>query len=227
MRLLAIDTALAACAAAVFDTDGTRILAIESLAMARGHAEALMPLLARVMDHADIGFSELDRIAVTVGPGSFTGLRVGIAAARGLALVSGKEAVGISTLSAFAAPHISNADGAPIVAAIDARHDSVYLQVFAANGQTLAGPHVATVSDAVRAVAGTPVRIVGSGAPLVAAAWPTDEPAPLLVDAGDAPGIEWVARLGAAAPKTDAAPIPLYLRAPDARPQDASRLPRR
>src|SRR5215510_14477666 len=169
MRLLAIDTALAACAAAVFDTDGMRMLAIESLAMARGHAEALMPLLARVMDHADIGFSDLDRIAVTVGPGSFTGLRVGIAAARGLALVSGKEAVGISTLSAFAAPHIANQDGAPIVAAIDARHDSVYLQVFAVNGQTLAGPHIATISDAVRAVAGTPVRLVGSGARLVAA----------------------------------------------------------
>ena len=227
MRLLAIDTALAACAAAVFDTDGARILAIESLAMARGHAEALMPLLARVMDHADIGFSELDRIAVTVGPGSFTGLRVGIAAARGLALASGKEAVGIPTLLPYAAPHIANADGAPIVAAIDARHDSVYLQVFAVNGQSLAGPHIAGISDAVRAVAGAPVRIVGSGAPLVAAAWPTDGPAPLLVDAGDAPGIEWVARLGAAAPKPDAAPTPLYLRAPDARPQDASRLPRR
>ena len=227
MRVLAIDTALAACAASVLDTTRAAIVANETLALARGHAEALMPLIARVMDRAALEFNQLDRIAVTVGPGSFTGLRVGIAAARGLALVSGKEAVGISTLSAYAAPHIANQDGAPIAAAIDARHDSVYLQVFAVNGQTLAGPHIATISDAVRAVAGTPVRLVGSGAQLVAAAWPPDEPEPLLVDAGDAPGIDWVARLGAAAPKTDIAPTPLYLRAPDARPQDAARLPRR
>jgi tRNA threonylcarbamoyladenosine biosynthesis protein TsaB len=227
MLILAIDTALEACAAAVLDTDAGELLAQESLLMKRGHAEALMPMIARVMQSANLAFTSLDRIAVTVGPGSFTGLRVGIAAARGLALVSGKEAVGISTLSAYAAPHIANEDGAPIVAAIDARHDSVYLQVFAVDGQTLAGPHIATISDAVRAIAGIAVRLVGSGAPLVAAAWPADDPAPLLVDARDAPGIEWVARLGAAAPKTDVAPTPLYLRAPDARPQDAARLPRR
>src|SRR5438132_520877 len=77
MLLLAIDTALAACAAAVFDTDGGKMLARESVRMARGHAEALMPLIAGVMDDAGIEFSDLDRIAVTVGPGSFTGLRVG------------------------------------------------------------------------------------------------------------------------------------------------------
>jgi tRNA threonylcarbamoyl adenosine modification protein YeaZ len=82
VRVLAIDTALAACAVAVFETDGARMLARESLAMARGHAEALLPLIARVMDEAGIEFSALDRIAVTIGPGSFTGLRVGIAAAR-------------------------------------------------------------------------------------------------------------------------------------------------
>jgi tRNA threonylcarbamoyladenosine biosynthesis protein TsaB len=227
MRLLAIDTALAACAAAVFDTDGAKMLASETLTMARGHAEALMPLVARVMDRADIAFSELDRIAVTVGPGSFTGLRVGISAARGLALVSGKPAIGISTLSAYAAPHIANQDGAAIVAAIDARHGHVYLQVFASAGRTLVGPHMATVRDAVSAARAAPARIVGSGAQLIAADWPADEAAPLMVDPHDAPGIEWVARVGAAAPKTDVAPTPLYLRAPDARPQDDARLPRR
>ena len=72
--------------------------------MVRGHAEALMPLIARVMDAAALGFAELDRIAVTTGPGSFTGLRVGIAAARGIALAAGKPAVGLTTLAAFAAP---------------------------------------------------------------------------------------------------------------------------
>ena len=81
MRVLAIDTALGACAAAVLDSERGAILASESLAMLRGHAEAVMPLIARVMDAGRCEFSDLDRIAVTVGPGSFTGLRVGIAAA--------------------------------------------------------------------------------------------------------------------------------------------------
>jgi tRNA threonylcarbamoyladenosine biosynthesis protein TsaB len=227
MRILAIDTALEACSAAVFDTDGGRMLASESLTMARGHAEALMPLVARVMDKAEVEFSELDRIAVTVGPGSFTGLRVGISAARGIALVSGKPAVGISTLSAFAAPHIANEDGAAIVSAIDAKHGRVYLQVFASAGRTIVAPCIATVHDAVRAGLAGRARIVGTGAQLIAADWPGEEPPPLVVDTQGAPAIAWVARLGAAAPKTDVAPTPLYLRAPDARPQDDARLLRR
>src|SRR4051795_2487811 len=138
MRVLAIDTALEACSAAVFDTDHGGITASESVAMARGHAEAVMPLLARVMDLAEIDFANLDRIAVTTGPGSFTGLRVGIAAARGVALASGKPAVGLSTLMAFAAPQMAAPDRAPVVAAIDARHGNIYLQVFDPGGRTLA-----------------------------------------------------------------------------------------
>ena len=102
MRVLAIDTALGACAAAVLDARLGEILASESLPMLRGHAEAIMPLIARVMDAAFVDFALLDRIAVTVGPGSFTGLRVGIAAARGIALAAGKPAIGLSTLSALA-----------------------------------------------------------------------------------------------------------------------------
>src|SRR6478609_5780043 len=105
MRILAIDTALEACSAAVLDTEAGRTIAGESIDMARGHAEALMPLIARVMSDAQIDFSELGRIAVTVGPGSFTGMRVGIAAARGLALAAGRPAVGLSTLACYAAPH--------------------------------------------------------------------------------------------------------------------------
>jgi len=103
MRILAIDTALGACAAAVLDSRAGAILASESAAMVRGHAEAVMPLIARVMDAGRCEFHDLDRIAVTVGPGSFTGLRVGIAAARGIALAAGKPAVGLSTLSTLAA----------------------------------------------------------------------------------------------------------------------------
>src|SRR5262245_10703152 len=122
MRVLAIDTALAACSAAVFDSEHVTIVASETLSMTRGHAEALMPLIARVVDRAGIDFAALDRIAVTVGPGSFTGLRVGIAAARGIALATGKPAVGLSTLASFAAPLISEDDSRQVIAAIDARH---------------------------------------------------------------------------------------------------------
>jgi tRNA threonylcarbamoyladenosine biosynthesis protein TsaB len=227
MRILAIDTALAACAAAVFDSGGGRTLAAESLPMARGHAEALMPLIARVMDSAETEFVELDRIAVTVGPGSFTGLRVGISAARGIALASGKPAVGVSTLSVYAAPHIAHEDGAAVVVAIDAKHGHVYLQVFASTGRTLIAPVVATVAEAVHAALAGSSRIVGSGAALLAADWPAEALPPFLIDAQDAPAIEWVARLGAAAARPDKTPTPLYLRSPDARPQDGARLPRR
>jgi|SRR5262245_11249955 len=226
MRILAIDTALAACAAAVFDTRRGRASAGETQMMARGHAEALMPLIARVMDKARIEFAELDRIAVTVGPGSFTGLRVGISAARGISLVSGKPAVGVSTLAAYAAPQVANDDGATILVAIDARHNHVYLQIFANSGRTLFGPEVASIDDAIRAGLARPTRVVGSAAQLVAARWPPDAPPPLLVDPRGAPAIEWVARLGAAVTQLDDPPTPLYLRPPDARPQDAARLPR-
>src|SRR5712671_5273176 len=104
MLILAIDTALDACAAGVLDTDSGRMIAQESLAMKRGHAEALMPLIARVMKQAGIAFTSLDRVAATTGPGSFTGLRVGLSAARGIALAADKPVVGLTTLTAYAAP---------------------------------------------------------------------------------------------------------------------------
>src|SRR5271156_1903148 len=135
MRVLAIDTALAACSAALLDTEQGGIIAGESLPMMRGHAEALMPLLARVMERSGMTLPEIGRVVVTTGPGSFTGLRVGISAARGIALAAKKPAVGLSTLSAYAAPYLADDDNAPVVVAIDARHSHVYLQVFAAGGR--------------------------------------------------------------------------------------------
>ena len=110
MLILAIDTALDACAAAVLDTSAGGVIAQESQAMKRGHAEALMPLIARVMKASGVGFAALDRIAATTGPGSFTGLRVGLSAARGIALAAGKPVVGVTTLTAFAAPIVSEND---------------------------------------------------------------------------------------------------------------------
>jgi len=217
MRVLAIDTALGACAAAVLDSQAGAILAAESLGMVRGHAEAVMPLIARVMDAARSEFNELNRIAVTVGPGSFTGLRVGISAARGIALAAGRPAIGLSTLSALAAPHVAARSGDTIIAAIDARNEQVYFQVFAPNGVTVVTPRLDRVRAAVRAVPVGPTVITGSGAMLVAAHWPSGSPIPRVEDHA-APDIGWVARLGAAAQEEGAPPKPFYLRRPDARP---------
>jgi tRNA threonylcarbamoyl adenosine modification protein YeaZ len=227
MRVLAIDTALEACSAAVLDTEQGGISARESLPMVRGHAEALLPLIARVMDSAGLEFAALDRIAVTTGPGSFTGLRVGIAAARGVALAAGKPAVGLSTLAAYAAPLIAADDTVPVVAVIDARHDHVYLQVFGPGGRTVVTPRVASLREALRAAATGAPRLIGTAAEMLAAAWPADQRAPRLVEARRAPDVDWVARLGAAATDTGMPPKPLYLRAPDAQPQNAAQLARR
>jgi tRNA threonylcarbamoyladenosine biosynthesis protein TsaB len=227
MRILAIDCALDACAAAVFDSDLGAIIASQTRIMLRGHAEALMPLIARVMDEAEVEFNELDRIAVTVGPGSFTGLRVGISAARGIALAARKPAIGLTTLAGLAAPHIAEDDTTLVLAAIDARHDQVYMQVFGPGGRTLLAPRVAPVREAVRAAASGTARIVGSAAHLLARSWPRGELAPALVDQRGAPDIAWIARLGAVASAAEGPPKPLYLRAPDAQPQTAARLPRR
>ena len=134
MLILAIDTALDACAAAVLDIDAGRLIARESQAMKRGHAEALMPLIARVIKAAGIAFAALDRIAVTTGPGSFTGLRVGLSAARGIALAADKPVVGVTTLTAYAAPIVAENREQPIICAIDARHDHVYFQAVSGNG---------------------------------------------------------------------------------------------
>ena len=226
MRIFAIDTALEACSACVLDTELETVIAREEISMARGHAEALMPLIARVLAKSELDFTQIDRIAVTTGPGSFTGIRVGIAAARGLGLAAGKPVVGLSTLSAFAAPFIAADDTLPVAVAIDARHDHVYLQVLAAGGRTVVTPRVVPIEEAVRlARAGRP-RLTGNAANILERAWPSIDP-PSLVEQRAAPDIDWVARLGAAAAEGISPPKPLYLRAPDAQPSSAAHLARR
>jgi tRNA threonylcarbamoyladenosine biosynthesis protein TsaB len=226
MRILAIDTALEACSTALVDTDLGGILGYETQVLQRGHAEALMPMIKRTLDRTRIDVAAIDRIAVTVGPGSFTGLRVGIAAARGMALAMGKPAIGISTLASYAAPLIAQDDSIPVLAVIDARHSHVYLQMFGPGGHTLMAPQLASIVKAQR-VGSTndTIRIVGSAAKVIAAAWPETHKPPI-VEQRDAPDITWVARLGVAALDTGAPPKPLYLRAPDAQPQSAARLGR-
>jgi tRNA threonylcarbamoyladenosine biosynthesis protein TsaB len=227
VRVLAIDTALEACSAAVLDTDREGGIVSRSQPMMRGHAEALMPLIAAVMSEADAEFALLDRIAVTVGPGSFTGLRVGVAAARGIALATGKPAVGLTTLAALAAPFFQADESVALLAAIDARHGQVYMQLFGPGARSLVAPRLASVREAVRAAMASPTIIVGSGAKLIEDAWPDIEPRPSLVSAVRAPDVGWVARLGAAIVDLTAPVKPLYLREADAHAQDAGILPRR
>ena len=218
MLILAIDTALDACAAGVLDTVASKMIAQQSLPMPRGHAEALMPLIDRVMKQARVAFTDLDRIAVTTGPGSFTGLRVGLSAARGIALATGKPAVGVTTLTAFAAAVISETGKNPVISVIDARHDHLYVQVVSGNGASLIRPKVLPIEKVLEASRyGTPI-IVGNGAKLLADRWPADIP-PVLVDPQPAPDIAWVGWLGAAVNPAAAPARPFYLRAPDAKPQ--------
>jgi tRNA threonylcarbamoyladenosine biosynthesis protein TsaB len=219
MLILAIDTALDACAAAVLDTEAGRLIAQESLAMKRGHAEALMPLIARVIKASGVGFAGLDRIAVTTGPGSFTGLRVGLSAARGIALAANKPVVGLTTLSAYAAPVVSQNGEQPVMSAIDARHDHVYFQVVSGNGGSLIRPHVAPIEEALGAARLGAAHLVGNAAKILSQRWPADALPPFKVDAQPAPDIGWVAWLGAAASPDTAPARPYYLRAPDAKPQ--------
>lgn len=218
MLILAIDTALDACAAAVLDTDANKLVAQESLPMKRGHAEALMPLLDRVMKAAAVPFADLDRIAVTTGPGSFTGLRVGLSAARGLALAANKPVVGVTTLSAFAAAPVSENGDAPVMSVIDARHDQVYFQVVSGSGGTLIRPRIAPIDEALGAARFGAPRLVGNAAQLVADRWPAEMP-PIEIKQQPAPEIAWVAWLGAAVSPNIAPARPYYLRAPDAKPQ--------
>ena len=218
MLILAIDTALDACAAGVLDTEAGKLVAQQSLAMKRGHAEALMPLIARVMKESGIAFTSLDRLAVTTGPGSFTGLRVGLSAARGIALAAGKPVVGVTTLAAYAAPVVNESAERPVISAIDARHDQVYFQAVSGNGSSLILPRLGPVAEALGASRFGAPHLVGNAAGILADRWPAHAPPPFKVDTQAAPDIAWVGWLGAAVSPDTAPARPFYLRAPDAKP---------
>ena len=218
MLILAIDTALDACAAAVLDTETGKLVAQESQAMKRGHAEALMPLIGRVIAASGVAFANLGRISVTTGPGSFTGLRVGLSAARGIGLAANIPVVGVTTLAAYAAPVVSQNLEHPVVSAIDARHDHVYLQVVAGNGSALVRPCVAPMAEALNTWQFGVPHIVGNAANLLAERWPSHAASPFKADPQAAPDIAWVGWLGAAVRPNTAPARPFYLRAPDAKP---------
>jgi tRNA threonylcarbamoyladenosine biosynthesis protein TsaB len=208
MIVLGLDTAVGACSAAVL-ADG-RPLAVLSEPMLRGHQERLAPMVREALELAGLAFDRLDRVGVTVGPGSFTGLRVGLAFAKGLGLALGIPCVGVSVLEALSASE----PGADLtLAAIDARRGQIYLQAFV-DGRAVMAPDVLPLEHAAaRAAEFAPsgrTTIVGSGAPLlegvIAGARIVDRAAP-----------DPVALTRIAALKTAAPARPLYLRAPDAK----------
>ncbi len=227
MSILAIDTALGATSVGVFERGSLIELASRSVAMEKGHAEALVPLVQEVMAEVEQGFAGLTKVAVTVGPGSFTGLRVGISAARGFALARAIPVVGISTLAAYAAPQIAAGESSIVAVAIDAHHDEIYFQVFAPGGRTMVGPSAVGVRQAARTLGSGPVRITGSGAAMLAVeAWSIGVGA-TVIDGTPAPDIGWVARLAESASPDQALPRPIYIKGVNATPQTAAALPRR
>jgi tRNA threonylcarbamoyl adenosine modification protein YeaZ len=215
MRILAIDTALPAVSACVLDSDAEEPVSSESLAMERGHAEEIMPLIERVMRRVDGGFSTLDRVAVAVGPGSFTGIRIGLAAGQAIALARKVDVVGVSTLAALAAPLILEEFDGVVAAAIDARHGKVYVAAFGPDGRALLTPRRAGAHEALRALGDGPLLLVGSGAPLLAREARASGLPHKIVSERAAPDIAYIARLGLAARPENAPARPLYLKEPD------------
>jgi len=222
MRILAIDTALPAISACVLDEGAESPESIETIAMERGHAEALLPLIERVMARVEGGFASLDRVAVTVGPGSFTGLRVGIAAARAIGVACKVPVIGVSTLAALAAPLILEQKPGLVAVAIDARHGNVYFAAFGPDGRATSAPRVLPPREAVRSLGAGPVRLAGSGAALLAIEASAAGTAIEIAREYTGLDIVFVAKLGLLADPALAPPRPLYLKAPDAKLPEAA-----
>lgn len=218
MIVLALDTAGVNCSAAIYDSTTGTVLAEVVETIGKGHAERLMAIVDDALAAAGLDLQQLQRVAVTIGPGSFTGIRVGVAAARGFALSLGIEAVGVTTLAALAARHLQAALGRNVVVAMDAKRGEVYAQVFAPDGRPLTDAAELAIADA----AGLPGKYgadaTGSGASLLRGEAAGGEP--------DNFPIALVARLAAEIPAGAERPRPLYLRAPDAKPQSGFALSR-
>jgi tRNA threonylcarbamoyladenosine biosynthesis protein TsaB len=221
-RILAIDTASDVCAVGVALPDGRAL--VESRTVGRGHAEILMPMIEKVLAEAGVALADLDRIAVTVGPGSFTGVRVGVAAARGLALATGVPAVGISTLAVHAAEARALGAGA-VLAVVAAGRGQIYGARYDGDGKETMAAAVATPQVFAARVDGA-TAIAGSGSDLVLAALPMS-PRVVVAHRKGTADMGVLLRLAADAPLSGEAPRPLYLRAPDARPQVGAAVARR
>lgn len=215
MRILAIDTALGASSACVFEGATNHALARETLWMARGHDQTIVPLIDRIVAQSG-GAQSIGRVAVTVGPGSFTGIRIGISAARAIGLAIGVPVVGVSTLATYIAPAMLDWSDGVVAAAIDARHGRIFFAAYA-NARPIVSPRVAAPREAVRAMGSGPLRLTGPGAAALAIEARAMGVAAEVAEDAAAPDISYVARLGLVADPQAAPPRPLYLKAPDAK----------
>jgi tRNA threonylcarbamoyladenosine biosynthesis protein TsaB len=214
MKVLGLDTALAACSVALIEGDG--VLAALHETGPRGQAERLLPMTLAVLAKAGVGFAGVDRIGITIGPGSFSGIRIGLAAARGLAAVLNRPLVGIGTLRAIAAGVPANLRaGRVVAAAIEARRGDAYAQVFDENLVPLGEPVLLAKAEVARSFGGRDVVLAGDAAGAVRGLAPN--PARFIIAPGTGnPDAVAVARLAARDPAPDRAqpPRPLYLRPP-------------
>jgi tRNA threonylcarbamoyladenosine biosynthesis protein TsaB len=214
VKILAVDTALGACSVAVLD--GARVLAHRFEAMERGHAEALAPMVDDAMRASNIAFSDLDRLAVTTGPGTFTGQRVGLAFMRGLRVALKKPLTGVTTLEAMCAAAMAEAKTSYAASIHDARREEAYLAVVSEKGLLIASEIVPLRDAAARIKSAIPqgasIALAGTGAERIAG-----DLAQSRLTAIRQPDALWIARLAQQAPEPSEAPHPLYLRAPDAK----------
>jgi tRNA threonylcarbamoyladenosine biosynthesis protein TsaB len=208
VKLLAVDTALGACSVAVLD--GEKVLAHRFVLMDRGHAEALAPMADEAMRESGIAFAALDRLAVTTGPGTFTGQRVGLAFMRGMRIALKKPLTGITTLAAMAAQATEETKLTRAAAVHDARREEFYAETIPGSGPAILSR--AQVLEVLSAFSGEPFVLAGTGAVAMA-----EHLKNATLSSVRQPDALFVARLAMALPETSEAPRPLYLRAPDAK----------
>lgn len=212
MIILALDTCFNACSAAIGlrGEDGGWSVTSDRVAMRQGHAEALLPMVERVLTGAGLALSDLDRIAVTHGPGTFTGVRTGLAAARALALACNVRAIGVSSLWAVGA-----AAGGSVLVAADAGRSRLFIQAIGTDGIALTAPALATLDEAAALAMARDLPVTGSGAAMLTAAGFA-----IHALAGDPnPDARTLIAFAASCEPPAHPPRPLYLREPDAKPQ--------
>jgi tRNA threonylcarbamoyladenosine biosynthesis protein TsaB len=219
VKLLAFDTALGACSAAVLDEDNVLAWRFES--MERGHAERLAPMVRETMQEAGLAFGAIDRIAVTIGPGTFTGQRVGYAFARGLRLALNRPLIGVTTLAAMAQAAMAETGARGAAVLHDAKRGEVYASAMM-GASTLMPPRLTTIDEAQQALLERidardgPLAFAGTAGAPAAQKW-RDLGGAAAVTEIRAPDAVWVGRLALTEPEPETVPGPLYLRPPDAR----------
>lgn len=225
MLILALDTSLAACSVALWRNGG--IIAHRSEQMPRGHSERLIPMVGEAMREAGIDYSAVTRIASTIGPGSFTGVRIALAAARGFSLSCNVPLVGLTTLEVVAYAASRGATERPaIFAVLDAGRPDVFFQFFDAALAPLSGIEAAPPDEAARRVPSEPVLLAGNGAARLRAFLGERRDIRFAPGAGlpDAADVAALAAIRGAAPAGGAKPAPVYVHAPYAkRPRDKAR----